>query len=130
LERLALVNAPDAPYAYRVKTVVMFGSYATAAAQVGDVDLAVELEPRHRPGSPEQEALKKSRYEITTRPRFSNIVDQIFWPKHEVIRVLKAKASTLSVHDLDELNSLQPAPPYVVVLGEWRPRTATATSRV
>jgi predicted nucleotidyltransferase len=69
-ERLAQVNAADAPYAYRVKTVVLFGSYATDTPRVGDVDVAVELEPKFPPHSPEQKALEAARRDTEHyRPR-------------------------------------------------------------
>ena len=96
MTRLAQVNAPEAPYAYRVKTVVLFGSYATDAAQVGDVDLAVQLEPKFPHRSPEQRALEKARRAAGPyHPR--NLTEAIFWYQLEVYRVLKGRSPTLSI---------------------------------
>ena len=40
------VNAAESPFAFRVNTVVLFGSFLGPAEELGDVDLAIELKPR------------------------------------------------------------------------------------
>src|SRR3989442_8988969 len=45
LDRARQVNGDD-HYLYRVKKVLVFGSYLTQADRIGDIDVAVELAPR------------------------------------------------------------------------------------
>jgi hypothetical protein len=45
LARVREVNAGD--YAYRVRRVIVFGSFLSDSADLGDVDLSIELEDRY-----------------------------------------------------------------------------------
>src|SRR5437867_3954023 len=76
LARVRRVNE-DGYYLYRVKKVLVFGSYLTAAARINDIDVAIELV--HRWQDPDkhstlhhariQEAMRKGR-------RFGNISEE------------------------------------------------------
>jgi predicted nucleotidyltransferase len=103
-----------------VKTVVLFGSYATDAPRVGDVDVAVELEARFPTHSPEQKALEATRRDTEHyHPR--NLVEEIGWGMVEVYRVLQGRSPTLSVCEWGAMPPLPPGTPYRVILGEWNP---------
>jgi hypothetical protein len=100
LERVEAVNTDDC-FAYRVTRVVVFGSFLTDRERLGDLDLAVELQPRHPDpdvhnlhcGQRIDEALAKGR-------QFGNIVAQLYWPQHEVLLILKARSRTISLHTI------------------------------
>jgi predicted nucleotidyltransferase len=102
LERVRHVNASDY-YLYRVRKVLVFGSYLSDKDRINDIDLAVELV--HRISDPEQrraaddariqEAHAKGR-------RFSNILVERMWPSYEVLLYLKARSRALSIHSTDD----------------------------
>ena len=115
-------------FAAELKTVVLFGSYATDAPMVGDVDLAVELEPKFPPGSPEQTALEAARRDTEHYcPR--NLVEQIGWGMVEVYRVLQGRSPTLSVCEWGAMPPLPRGAPYRVILGAWSPGWSSGPGR-
>jgi hypothetical protein len=92
------VNADDT-WAYRVETVVVFGSYIRGADRPSDVDVACELCPRWR--ADKQRAQEQVRRE-TRGESFRNMSEWANWPKLEVFRFLRARARGLSIHELDD----------------------------
>jgi len=102
LDRVQQLNA-DPYYLYKVRKVLLFGSMLTEAAQVGDVDLAVELV--HRIDDPTKRArAEDERIGVAIRGRrhFANAFAQISWPQHEVMLFLKARSRILSLHEPDD----------------------------
>lgn len=99
LSRVDEVETSD-DFAYVVQSVTLFGSYlSTDDETVGDVDLAVELAPRtdgRRQQRLESAAIDRARQ---AGPRFRTIVDEIGWPRIEVMRHLKNRSRTLSFVD-------------------------------
>ncbi len=97
IERARALNV-DERWAYRVRTVVAFGSYARGVDRPNDVDIACELRPRW--AGEKQRAQEQVRREIRREP-FRNMSEWATWPKLEVIRFLKARARGLSIHELE-----------------------------
>jgi predicted nucleotidyltransferase len=99
LNRVKEVNTSN-DYVYRVRKVIIFGSYLSDNPKLGDVDLSIELGPRyddpHQRSSYMQkrvnDALQKGR-------RFSNITATYAWPQQEIFQFLKGHSSSLSLHD-------------------------------
>jgi predicted transcriptional regulator/predicted nucleotidyltransferase len=90
-------------FAYRVRKVVVFGSYLTSNDKLGDIDVAVELAPREQ-DHVKQQALNNARIfsaESTGR-RFNNILDRLYWAQHEVCLFLKSRSRAISLHRTDD----------------------------
>jgi hypothetical protein len=98
IERARALNADDR-WAYRVGTVVVFGSYVRGADRPSDVDVACELCPRWR--SDRQRLQEQVRRETREEP-FRNISEWATWPKREVFRFLRNRARGLSIHELED----------------------------
>ena len=98
LERVRTANR-DSYYLYRVARVLLFGSMLGDSERVGDVDLVVELEPKTEDrGRREAEELARIRAAIKSGRRFSNILEQLHWPRYEVLLFLKSRSRGLSLH--------------------------------
>lgn len=98
IERARVLNADD-QWAYRIRTVVVFGSYARGAERPNDVDIACELCPRWT--GREQLVREQLRREIRRQP-FRNLTEWTAWPRLEVFRYLKNRAQGLSIHELED----------------------------
>jgi hypothetical protein len=96
--RAHALNADDS-WAYRVGTVVVFGSYVRGVDRPSDVDVACELRPRWR--ADRQRAQEQVRRETRGEP-FRNMSEWASWPKLEVFRFLRARARGLSIHELED----------------------------
>jgi len=98
VSRAHLVNADDT-WAYRVRILVIFGSYLRGVERPNDVDIACALSPRWS-GETQQNREQGRRHE--RGERFRNISEWAMWPKLEVIRYLRARARGLSIHELED----------------------------
>ncbi|MEO8998026.1 MAG: hypothetical protein ABI227_00135 [Rhodanobacter sp.] len=92
------VNSND-DYLYRVAKLSAFGSYLTDAPTLGDVDLVVELTPRHSGGECDPDALMEYADEAEAAgKRFSSFFDRLAWPTEEILRLLKGSSKAISIH--------------------------------
>jgi len=98
MARTRALNA-DNNWAYRIRKVVVFGSYVRGAERPNDVDIACELCPRWT-GS-EQLVQEQLRRQIRKQP-FRNLTEWAGWPRLEVFRFLKTRARGLSIHELED----------------------------
>lgn len=96
--RARLLNADDS-WAYRVRILVVFGSYTRGVDRPNDVDIGCELCPRW---SGEEQQQKEQERRSNRGERFRNISQWAMWPKLEVIRYLRARARGLSIHELED----------------------------
>ena len=96
--RAYVLNA-DNSWAYRVESVVVFGSYLRGVDRPSDVDVACELRPRWR--AVKQQVREQVRREIRVQS-FRNMSEWANWPKLEVFRFLRAGARGISIHELDD----------------------------
>lgn len=102
LARVRVVNASPY-YLYAVRKVLLFGSMLTDAERVNDVDVAVDLVHKIRDQDERMQAdRERTRMAENRGRRFGNIVERLFWPRHEVILFLKSRSRTLSVHEADD----------------------------
>src|SRR5207245_2421833 len=102
LARVRRINEDD-HYLYRVKKVLVFGSYLTAAERMNDIDVAIELIHRWR-DLDKQRALHDARVREAVRNgrRFGNISEEVSWPEKEVLLALKARSRAISLHRTDD----------------------------
>jgi len=98
LIRVQHINAGD--YAYRVKRVIVFGSYLSDAPTMNDVDLSLDLEDRYQ----DVEARKKGHEARIAAAEeagrhFKDYVQVLVWPQQEVYLYLKHHSPSLSFHE-------------------------------
>ena len=98
LNRVKLVNERD-ELTHQVTEVRVFGSYLSDEADLGDVDLAVQLTPR-RATHVEEAKLGAARSGKT----MSNQI--ITYGRHEVRQILKNRSPYLSIHEFGEPEEL------------------------
>jgi predicted nucleotidyltransferase len=120
LARVRTINQ-DSKYAFKIDSVVLFGSYLSNRDRIGDVDVAIALRPRLQKKEA-QEALEEAAR--ARGPRSRNIVDDLFRPRREVQQAVKAKSSWLDVREISELEDVlhRSSVAYKVVYGYWQPR--------
>ena len=90
-------------YLYRVRKVLVFGSYLTKTYNLGDIDLAVEFEPKES-NKERQRTLEdeRIRHAFEAGRHFSNHTEQLFWPCREVQMFLKKRSRALNLHGSDD----------------------------
>jgi len=127
LGRVQTVNL-DPYYLYRVTKVVLFGSMLTTEPRVSDVDVAIEMQPKLDDVA-QQQALEDERVLAARRAgrRFRNLVEEVWWPKHEVRLFLKARSRAISIHEADRVVEHTATR---VVFDEVRARTKRSSSRL
>lgn len=117
LERVQRVNGTQ-EYVYRVENVVLFGSMLSDIDRMGDVDVAVQLQPKVDEDAAFQEWSMARRRAAESKGRnFRGVFDWAMWPTQEVFLQLKARSSGLSLHDFCEVEKL-PNVRYRVLLGD------------
>jgi hypothetical protein len=99
LVRVGTVNE-DPSWLYRVRKVVIFGSYLKGQEWIGDIDLAIRLDRRAEFAErwPEMLLAKADAAESGGR-RFRGFLDRLAWPETEVRRYLRGGVRWLSLHD-------------------------------
>jgi hypothetical protein len=102
LQRVDAINAND-KLLMRVRRVRAFGSFITSKPDLGDIDLAIELERKEMPGE-EWVALSRARAEATGHQVRDS--DRDWYGEIEVRRMLKNRNPYLSFHNFDELARL------------------------
>jgi predicted nucleotidyltransferase len=108
LARVANINERD-ELTHRVTGVRVFGSYLADKADLGDVDLAIAIEPRRE--SHVEESIERAEQSGKT---IRNFLDRITFGQTEVKKLLKDGSPYLSIHDFDEVDKL--GTPYKVLL--------------
>jgi predicted nucleotidyltransferase len=124
LERVAHVNE-SRDFLYKVETAVLFGSYLAGDDRVGDVDLAVALERQEWARETWRELCKERvRGAEESERSFKTFMEELLWPRREVLLFLKARSRTLSIVDLEDHEPLFLETPYKVLIGDqkWQPQ--------
>lgn len=97
LGRVKDVNNND--YAYYVTKVIIFGSYLSNSSTLGDVDFAIDLEFRTEDIKIRREfLLKRAQIAREQGKSFRNFSEEIGWAQTEILRILKAHSSSISLH--------------------------------
>jgi|HubBroStandDraft_4_1064222.scaffolds.fasta_scaffold42434_2 hypothetical protein len=123
LERVNAVNERR-DLAHRVESVIVFGSYLSEVSRLNDLDLSVELVGNGTDDASQQVLREASFNRARASGRqFRNAVDQIFWPRMEVLSFLKNRSRTISFCEWDSLKDM-PKLRYAVLLGD-KSRIAT-----
>ena len=99
MERVHQVNE-DGRFLYRVRKVIVFGSFLTESPTFGDLDIAIDLEPKE-PDANKHSDLTLARANMVARngKRFQNSVEKLFFADHEVRSFLKARSKIIQLTD-------------------------------
>ena len=96
MKRIHLVNA-DPRYLYSARKAAVFGSYLLSQQKLGDVDVAVDLQPR-MPIDKEGRWIDVFRKHAWDSGRSLSTFDaELDWPRKEVLLALKARKQSLSI---------------------------------
>lgn len=99
LNRVRAINACD-DYVYRVKQVIVFGSYLTDRPDLGDIDLAITLQFRlDDPDRRERQCQERIQQALDKGRTFRTYFEEVSWPQMEIYQYLKGRSSSLSFHD-------------------------------
>jgi predicted nucleotidyltransferase len=102
MQRVKEVNE-NPYYLYKVKLVLLFGSYITDAPFVNDIDMAIELIQKEEYKENWREVAKKRLSEAREKGvRFGSFLNQLSYPQTEVRLFLKSKSRYLSFHPTDD----------------------------
>lgn len=117
MDRLDRLNSRG-DYVYRVVSAVVFGSMLSPVEHLGDVDIAIELEPRMTEDAEFRSRCEARRLFATRRgTHFGSTIDSLLWPRTEIFRALRARARALSLHEWNQIERI-PGVRYRVLLGD------------
>jgi len=113
---MARVNATP-EYLYRVDTAILFRSMLSDVEHLGDVDVAINLEPKVS----EEAAFKEWQTERRRAAQlggkfFSSYVERLYGPREEVCKQLKGRSLSLSLYELSNVKDL-PSLSYRILFG-------------
>jgi predicted nucleotidyltransferase len=119
VERVNAVNS-NPNYLYSVRHVAVFGSFLGHEDRLGDVDVAVDLrsrvvlDPKHK----WVELFQKHAWD--SGRSFSSFEEEIFWPRQEVLLVLKSRKRAISIQPWHSFVEMEKAKKfrYKVLLGD------------
>ncbi len=117
LYRVRVVN-DWAELAYRVESVVVFGSYLSKTERLNDLDIAIELKAKWDDDASLESFRDASmgRAHASGR-RFRNVVEEVCWPQIEVLFILKNRSRTISFCEWKSLHEMDGFC-YSVVFGD------------
>ncbi len=96
IKRVQLVNA-NPKYLYSVRRVVVFGSFLQHGDRLGDVDVAVDLKSRVTFDKEHIWVELFRRHARASGRSFSTFYEEIFWPRREVVLMLKSRKRSISI---------------------------------
>jgi hypothetical protein len=106
LKRVAQINA-NPELCYFVNEIRLFGTATSDSAEsFGDVDIAYDLGRRKRP--PEYKDWhdwSHKRWKLADRSNL-NLMQELYFAEHEVLRLLKGRNQYLSIHNFDDVVSI------------------------
>jgi len=103
MDRVRTVNA-RIELAYGVESVIVFGSYVSDKGQLNDLDLSVELKGKWPDHGSCESFRKSSMNRARERDRnFSDMLQELDWPRAEVILILKNRCRTITLCEWSSL---------------------------
>ncbi|OFX11212.1 MAG: hypothetical protein A2516_00085 [Alphaproteobacteria bacterium RIFOXYD12_FULL_60_8] len=96
--------AKNPQFLYRVSTAILFGSYLTLKDRINDIDLYLNLVPKEKDAEKRQRLEQRRTEEAVRQGRtFNTFIDQISWPQTDVLKFLKARSRSISLHTDDRI---------------------------
>lgn len=97
LERVEKVNS-NADLVYKVENVKVFGSYLSDQEILGDIDVAIKLEKKVSGKALISKTEERLKLALKNGRTFSSFIDQLYWPRLEVMLQLGTRKKGLSLH--------------------------------
>lgn len=101
LDRVHFVNSPACDFLFWVEEVALFGSMLKQQQTVNDIDVSVRMERKLDGEAFSNAANFRSRMARQQGRTFRNIVDEVYWPEHEVRLFLKNRSRAISLVEWD-----------------------------
>ena len=99
MDRVRKVNEADR-FLYRIRKVVLFGSFLTESSTVGDLDIAIELVPKEPDSRKHSELiLAHANAADLNGKRFQNFVHRLDYAAQEVRSYLKGRSRIIQLTD-------------------------------
>jgi predicted nucleotidyltransferase len=119
MKRVQLVNA-NPKYLYSVRRVAVFGSFLRHGNRLGDVDVAVDLKSRVVFDREHKLVEIFEKYAQDSGKSFSTFEEEFFWPRSDVLRVLKSRKRSISIQSWYSFLEMEKAKNfrYKVLLGD------------
>ena len=103
LTRVSNVNR-DKDLLYTVGEVRVFGSYIEPCDELGDLDIAIELRLKQKDGVDcGDQLIQRARQ---SGRRFQNLLERVAYAQREVVLILKARNTYLSIHSMEDLKRI------------------------
>lgn len=96
MNRVHAVNG-DPRYLYSVRKAVVFGSFLGVREDLGDLDLAVDLQSRIPLDDKEDWVGIFREHALNSGRSFSTFEEEIDWPRREVVLALKSRKRSISI---------------------------------
>ena len=102
LDRVRQANL-NSRFLYRVRKVVLFGSFLSDAPFIGDLDLAVDLCPKEKDSGKHSELIRaRANQALSGGKHCQNYVEGLRFAEQEVMMFLKARTRTLQLTCCDD----------------------------
>jgi DNA-binding MarR family transcriptional regulator len=102
MDRVREVNEAGR-FLFRVRKVVVFGSFPTESSTIGDLDIAIDLVPKETDARKHSELiLAHANAAALCGKRFQNFVQRLDFAAHEVRSYLKARSRIIQLTDCND----------------------------
>jgi predicted nucleotidyltransferase len=99
MDRVREVNE-DSRFLFRVRKVVLFGSFLTGSATIGDLDVAIDLVPKEADVRKHSELILARANEASLNGRaFRNFIERLDFAAQEVRSFLKSRSRIIQLTD-------------------------------
>ncbi|MFI5304436.1 MAG: nucleotidyltransferase domain-containing protein [Nitrospiria bacterium] len=90
-------SSPKTQFMYFVSKLVVFGSYLTLKEKLGDIDVAIEIEPRWKT----EEEYNRWLPEVCEKKQLG--LARIYYPYQKILSTLRNRSKSLSFHPMFEI---------------------------
>lgn len=102
MDRVQAVNG-DGRFLFRVRKVVLFGSFLTGSATLGDLDIAIELVPKEADAKKHSELILARANEAALNGKsFRNFIERVDFAAQEVRSFLKSRSRIIQLTDCQD----------------------------
>lgn len=98
IERAKAINENN-ELVYYVVHLKVFGSYLSDVDTLSDLDIGFKLAPKYKGVKFTKESRKRVEHAMVNGKQFNNLIDELSWPHLEVVRLLKSRKRSLSLHE-------------------------------
>jgi DNA-binding MarR family transcriptional regulator len=102
MDRVQAVNG-DGRFLFRVRKVVLFGSFLAGSPTIGDLDLAIELVPKEADARRHSELIQARANEAALDGKsFRNLIERLDFAAQEVRSFLKSRSRIIQLTDCQD----------------------------